>query len=264
MAAVLPALVPCSPQRWRCAVVVRLRVSTPHSSLCGACKQLTISVRLSVPLSENSRRSAFTAVRAGVQHHQPDVVHRDSQRLRMPARGNGGAVTVTAAGGNHRHKRSKRLDPGTVTVTIDKQSQQRRKDVRPDCCPVLISQVAPSGCPSLCPPLCSLIHSGCACPGGGIRKGWRAWQARQATGSQSSDIGEGGALSKNAAAYRAGGAISRGAWHRQRPDGAAARSGFCRLIASACFRGRVLMSLCAAAQCRLWSTHKLEPFERTI
>ena len=156
MDAVLPALVPCSPQRWRCAVVVRLRVSTPHSSLCGACKQLTISVRLSVPLSENSRRSAFTAVRAGVQHHQPDVVHRDSQRLRMPARGNGGAVTVTAAGGNHRHKRSKRLDPGTVTVTIDKQSQQRRKDVRPDCCPVLISQVAPSGCPSLCPPLCSL------------------------------------------------------------------------------------------------------------
>lgn len=255
---------PCSPQRWRCAVVVRLRVtsSTPH---CAAPASNSVSVRLSVlcPRSRDAPPSRRFGLACNTTS-RTDVVHRDSQRLLMPARGNGGAVTVTAAGGNHRHKRSKRLESGTVTVTIDKQSQQRRKDVRSNCCPVLVSRVAPSGCSSLCPPLCSLIHSGCACPGGSIRKGWRAWQARQATGSQSSDIGEGGALSKNAAAYRAGGAISRGAWHRQRPDGAAARSVCCRLIASACCRERVLMSPCAAAQCRLWSTHKLEPFERTI
>lgn len=147
---------PCSPQRLRCAVVVRLRVtsSTPH---CAAPASNSVSVRLSVlcPRSRDAPPSRRFGLACNTTS-RTDVVHRDSQRLRMPARGNGGAVTVTAAGGNHRHKRSKRLDPGTVTVTIDKQSQQRRKDVRPDCCPVLISQVAPSGCPSLCPPLCSL------------------------------------------------------------------------------------------------------------
>lgn len=59
----------------------------------------------------------------------------------MPGRGTGATVTVTVDGRKCNNMRSKRADPCTVTVTIDKQllKSQQRKDVRhprPSRCPV--------------------------------------------------------------------------------------------------------------------------------